>query len=448
MQRPAATWFGHPRGMFLVALTEFWERFSYWGLAAILVLFLTSETGSGGWNWPDADALRLYGAYTGLGFILPALGAWVVNTVMSERRAVLWGGLVIVSGHLLLATSPLLPASARTGCFMLGLALILLGTALLKPSISSLVARLYPEGGARLDEGFSYFFVAIYIGALLGGVTVGYLGERVGWHQAFSAAALGMLIGLAGYLMRQREWLMDVGTTVVRPTRVAAAPLTLIERQRLRVIGVQGLFTALYSVGYYQMLGLLNLYAYHHVDRHVGDFQLPTAWVQTASVWAFLLFAPLLSRLWRRLEDRGRNPSACYKLALGMVALTVGYLILAGVQLAAGNELPAWPWLVFSYLFFGLGDALVWASQIALTSKLAPARYSVLLIGGWYVFMGIGAWLAGYVGMWVQGVAFTSVFAGFSVACLGIAAVIAMLTPMMRRWMHGAEEAVVIPDQR
>ncbi|MBL8269853.1 peptide MFS transporter [Steroidobacter sp.] len=440
MQRPAATWFGHPRGMFLVALTEFWERFSYWGLAAVLVLFLTADAQSGGWHWSDADALRLYGTYAGLGFILPALGAWLVNTVMSERRAVLWGGLIIMSGHLLLATSPLLQVSVRTTAFMSGLLLILSGTALLKPSISSLVARLYPEGGARLDEGFSYFFVAIYIGALLGGVTVGYLGERVGWHQAFSAAALGMLLGLAAYLARQREWLQDIGTTISRPAQTQAAPLNASERQRLRVIGILGLFTALYSVGYYQMLGLLNLYAHKHVDRTLAGFQIPTTWLQTTSVWAFLLFAPVLSLLWRRLEATGRNPSACYKLALGMLALTVGYLTLAAIEHFAADASPAWPWVIVAYLFFGLGDALVWAPQIALTSKLAPARYSVLLIGGWYIFMGIGAWLAGYVGMWVQGIAFTTVFGSFSAACLTVALVIATLTPTLRRWMHGAEQ--------
>lgn len=439
MTLPTPTWFGHPRGMFLVALTEFWERFSYWGLAAVLVLFLTATPAADGWGWADAQALRLYGTYAGLGFILPVIGAWLVNMVLSERRGILWGGAIIMSGHGLLAAMMLLPAQLRTTAFLFGLLLILVGTALLKPSISSIVASLYPEGGARRDEGFSYFFVAIYVGALLGGVVVGYLGERVGWHYAFGAAAFGMALGLSGFVARQRRWLADVGARVSRRAQTQRVPLTAIEWARIRVIGIQGLFTAAYSVGFYQMLGLLSLYAQKYVDRTVNGFEIPTTWLQVTSVWAFLILAPLLSGVWRRLERAGCNPSASYKLALGLLALAAGYLLLAGAEWVTPEVLPSWGWLIVSYLFFGLGDALVWAPQISLTSKLAPQRYAVLLVGGWYVFMGVGAWLAGYVAAWLQGVPFRQVFLGFCVACLAGAVVVAVLTPALKRHMHGAE---------
>lgn len=436
----APTWFGHPRGMFLVALTEFWERFSYWGLAAVLVLFLTASTDSGGWGWPDARALQLYGAYAGLGFILPVIGAWLANTILSERRGILLGGVIIMCGHLLLAAAMALPAALQTGSFLLGLLLILAGTGLLKPSISSIVARLYPEGDARRDEGFSYFFIAIYIGALLGGLVVGYFGERIGWHYAFGAAAVGMAAGLAGYLAKQRQWLADIGTTLPSRVRAAREPLMHIEWQRVRIIGLQGLFTAAYSVGFYQVLGLLSLYAHTHVDRTIWGVEVPTTWVQTTGVWAFLLFSPLLAWAWRRLETTGRNPSASYKLALGLLSLAVGYLILMSVESVTPQVPPSCGWLIVAYLFFGLGDALVWAPQISLTSKLAPARYAVLLVGGWYVFMGVGTWLAGAVGAWLHGMPFQQIFLGFCVACLLCSLVLAALTPAIKRRMPGVEQ--------
>lgn len=440
MALPVPTWFGHPRGMFLVALTELWERFSYWGLAAVLVLFLTAAPASGGWEWSDAQALRLYGAYAGLGFMLPVIGAWLANSVLSERRGILWGGLIIMSGHVLLAASPMLAAPAQVHVFLSGLLLIVIGTGLLKPSISSIVASLYPDGGLRRDEGFSYFFGAVYIGALLGGLVVGYLGERAGWHYAFGAAALGMALGLAGYLSRQRAWLGDVGTLVSSPVAAPRKPLTSEEWTHVRIIGVQGVFTAAYALGFYQMFGLLSLYAHEHVDRTVLGIEVPTTWLQTSSVWIFLLLSPLVGWLWRRLQRAGCNPSASYKLALGLISLAVGYLILMRAESISPEALPSCSWLLLAYFFFGLGDTLVWAPQLSLTSKLAPPRHAVFLMGGWYVFLGVGIWLAGAVGAWVQGMPFQQVFWAMSLACIGCAATLAVLTPSLQRRMKGVVE--------
>ncbi len=418
--------------MFLVALTEFWERFSYWGLAAVLVLFLTAPQAAGGWGWADAQALRLYGAYAGLGFILPVLGAWLVNTLMSERKAIGYGGTVIMAGHVSLAISTALPVAAQPASFLSGLLLILCGTALLKPAISSIVADLYPHGGSLRDEGFIYFFVAIYIGALGGGLVVGYLAARWGWHYAFGAAAVGMAFGLLGYFARQRRWLHGVGEVVRRPVRSGYERLTALEWSHVRIILVQGLFACVYSVGFFQMLGLLNLYAHRHADRAFGTFELPTAWLQTTCVWAFLFFSPLLALLWRRLERRACNPNASYKLVAGLISLAIGYWVLAGAEAAKTSATISPGWLLLAYLFFGLGDALVWAPQISLTSKLAPKRYAVAFVGGWYVFMGVGTFLAGYIGAWVQGVPFRDVFTGFSIALAIAAAMLVLYTRALK----------------
>lgn len=437
----ARTWAGHPRGAYLVAFTELWERFSYWGLAGLLVLFLTASRDSGGWGWQQAEAVKFYGWYGGLAFVLPVLGAWLANNYLGERRCILWGGITIALGHALLAVSSLTDAGhvLEVAIFMSGLACVVLGTGLLKPAISSIIAHLYPAGGTRRDEAFAWFWVAIYIGAFFGALVPGALGERVNWHIGLGIAGMGMLIGLACYLMLQTRWLGDIGTVPVKQAQAASSQLTTVEWQRIAVIGVQGLFTICYAAGFYQMFGLLNLYAHEALDRHLGSFEVPTTWMQTVSLLSFFVWVPVLAWLWRRLAARDSNPSASYKLALGLGVLSVAYLIIAYAESIAGANKPSLLWLVAAYVLFGLGDAFVWANQVSLTSKLAPARYSALLIGAWYICIGFGTWLSGYVGALTQERAYQPVFVSLATGCALAAFLLAGITPMLKRWMHGAE---------
>lgn len=487
---------GHPLGVYLVAFTEMWERFSYWGFAGIFVLFLTSTQAAGGWGWQDADALRLYGWYGGLAFVVPVVGAWLANNHLGERRCILWGAALITLGHasiagiwagpgilhlltghdvtgLLrqtgvilglpfpgdsvteeiarwLATNPAASPGAGTKLliaaylikawgFLLGLLLIIAGTGLLKPAISSIVASLYPAGGPRRDEGFAYFFVGIYIGALLGAMVTGFLGERVGWHYGLTAAGLGMAFGLGAYLSRQRRWLGDIGVPPRRAAAAKDASLSVPERQRLLVVFVQGTFTVLYAAGFYQMFGLLNLYALRKLDRTVGGFEVPTTWMQTINLWSFFVCVPALAWLWRRLANLDRNPSASYKLALGIGALAVGYGIIAVGEGLHGPDRTHIAWLVATYVLFGLGDALVWPNQISLTSKLAPERYTAMAVGSWYICIGLGTWLTGYIGAVAARFEYQDVFVLLAAVCGLAALLLAALTPALRTWMHGAE---------
>ena len=453
------TWAGHPRGAYLVAFTELWERFSYWGLAGLLVLYLTASPQAGGWGWDNADAVKLYGWYGGLAFALPAIGAWLANNHLGERRCIFWGGLSIALGHFLLASPVLFPwawqvlmpgdagpaalehaRQAGHGAFLGGLLLIVSGTGLLKPTISSIVAQLYPSGGARRDEAFAYFFVAIYIGALFGALATGYLGERAGWHYGLGAAGVGMLIGLALYLALQNRWLGDIGREPIR--RVAAtdhAPLTREERHRIGVVLAQGLFTIAYAAGFYQMYGLLNIYARDELDRNIGGFVVPTPWMQTISLCSFFVCVPATAWLWRRMARRNGNPSASYKLAMGLGVMAVAYSIMIFAEAVHGDAKPSFLWLGATYVLFGLSDSLVWANQVSLTSKLAPARYSAFFIGAWYMCIGIGTWLTGYIGAWAQGVPYGTVFIWLTLGCALAAATIGLATPLLRRYMHGAE---------
>lgn len=484
----------HPLGVYLVAFTEMWERFSYWGFAGIFVLFLTATPEDGGWGWRDADALRLYGWYGGMAFVVPVFGAWLANNHLGERRCIFWGAVLITLGHASIAGiwvgpevagwvsghdvaaslqqtgvrpgSPMPGESVARGIkewltanpdagvsyglmltayllkswgFVAGLVLIIAGTGLLKPAISSIVASLYPAGGARRDEGFAWFFVGIYIGALLGAVVTGFLGERLGWHYGLTAAGLGMAFGLGAYLSKQKSWLGDIGRLPRRADAAKSAPLTPAERQRLFVILIQGAFTVLYAAGFYQMFGLLNLYAHKELDRQVGGFEVPTTWMQTINLWSFFVCIPALAWLWRRLARLGRNPSASYKLAFGIGALAVGYSLIAFGESVRGTEKTHIAWLVATYLLFGLGDALVWPSQISLTSKLAPERYTALAVGGWYVCIGLGTWLTGYIGALASGYAFSEVFLALATASMAAALLLAAVTPFLKGWMHGVE---------
>jgi POT family proton-dependent oligopeptide transporter len=486
---------GHPAGIYLVAFTEMWERFSYWGFAGILVLFLTAAPSGGGWGWQDEDALRLYGWYGGLAFIVPVLGAWLANNHLGERRCIFWGGVLIVLGHASIACAWLVPALldrlggtdaalvlraanvtlglpfpgegvrngieewlesgpdsgltveqvlivylAKSWGFLTGLLLIIAGTGLLKPAISSIVASLYPAGGSRRDEGFAWFFTGIYLGALLGALVTGLLGEKLGWHYGLTAAGLGMAAGLAGYIGKQKAWLGDVG---MAPRRVASSPgstLSRAEWARIAVIVVQGTFTVLYAAGFYQMFGLLNLYAHQQLDRTVGGFEIPTTWMQTINLWSFFLCIPLLAWLWRRLAARGRNPGASYKLALGLAVLALGYLVIAAGESARDADGTALAWLVATYLLFGLGDALVWPNQISLASKLAPERYTAMAVGSWYVCIGLGTWLTGYVGAIASRYPFGDVFLALAAVCGLGALLLTALTPALKKLIPDFEE--------
>lgn len=485
---PGGTWFGFPKGVYLLSFTELWERFSYWGMLALLVLFLTATLQSGGFGWEREQALKLYGAYTGLAFAAPLLGGWLANRYWGERRCILVGGILLVLGHTCLTGPGLVPwvgermsgvdfhavwpqAGVPLGqwtldaaqaaalheaggvlavplyhavslSFLGGLALIIAGTALLKPTVSSVVGAFFAPGDKRRDGAFALFFVGLYMGAFSANIVVGFLGERVGWHWGFSAAGAGMALGLTAYLWKQRAWLAELGMAPGRRAGAAAsAPLSTIEKQRIAVIVAQGVFTTCYAALFYQKGGLLTLFTRDHLDRNIGGWEVPVTWLLAVSTVTFLFATPLLARAWSRLARQGRDPSASTKLALGLLLLGVGYIaiIWAAASLHDAQVRASVWWIVFTYVCFGIGDALVWPHQISLTSKLAPASLSALFIGGWYITIGIGSWLTGYLGAlgyrWGMAPAFTL----FATMAIGAGVLLLLVTPRLRRWMHGAE---------
>lgn len=480
----------HPRGVYLVSATEMWERFSYYGITALLVLYLTAPVVEDGFGWSAPEAIRLYGLYAGLAFAAPAFGGWVSSSVLGERRCILWGGTAIMLGHVLLGGPAYLPVliggvsgvpieavlrhseleqgrllldsvereqlrlalvamvgseaslravSAayllRSWSFFGGLALVIVGTALIKPTISSILGKLYAPDDPKRVFGFTLFMMGVWTGSFCANFVAGSLGERFGWHLGFMAAAVGMAVGLGAYAALHRKLLANIGerpdhTGSMRTWFARFATLTSAEKHRLRVLAMLSAFTVVYGIAFYQKAGFIHLLVRENVVRTIGGFEVPAAWFLSISTGGFLLFAPMVSYLMARAR---RHPDAAQCLVLGLASLACGYLIflLAATGAGEGDGRLSMIWIVAAYLFFGLGDVFIWPPQLAAVTALAPASMTSFIVGLWYVTVGAGAYGAGLVGAWAREAGMQT---GFSVlfAMLVVATVAALV---LRRWM-------------
>ena len=458
---PPPKWvFGHPAGLFLVAGTEMWERFSYFGLAVLLVLFLSAPAASGGFGWPESDAVRVYGLYSGLAFSLPAIGGWLSSRYLGERRSIVVGGALIVLGHASLALPGVVPwyvthltgipvesavASSGVGIghlvmsgdsaarllgavekmhgplsagqslllnlaylskgwgLLAGLSFVVLGTGFIKGPISSIVGKLYRRNDPRREMGFTLFMVGIWIGSLAAELFVGLIGERLGWHVGLAAAGIGMALGMTIYLISQQSLLGDVGKTPdVRAGRTVSrrASLDAQERRKLVALGTMAVFTVIFSLAYSHYGGVWNLLVYNHVDRRVGSFAVPASWYLMTTTIAFIVLAPLAPRAYRRMARCGIELDVVRKQALALISLAGGYacfLVIARRHAADPDALLHGGWMIVGYLLFAVADILLWPPQIEAVSRLAPQRYQSFMMGLWYVTYGIGSMLGGYL---------------------------------------------------
>jgi POT family proton-dependent oligopeptide transporter len=488
MRAPGGTLWGYPKGIYLLSFTELWERFSYYGLMALLVLYLSASVESGGFGWTQAGALKLYGLYTGLAFAGPVLGGWIASRFWGEQRCILVGGVLIVIGHFCLAGPALIPWLAQrltdvdyrqlwidakipitlllptaaaqrlaaagdvsvlvhrltAASFFCGLLLIISGTAFIKSTVSSIVGNFFSAGDPRRDGAFAVFMTGIYVGIIAGVVIAGYLGERWGWHLGFGAAGVGMGLGLAVYLWKQRTYLADIGLQAPRRhiTRSGFRGLSAAEWDRVKLIFLQGAITAVFTSGSNQSGGLLTLFARDHVDRWVGNFEIPASWLLIAGSCLFVITAPPMARLWERLARRGRNPSASTKLAWGLMVLGLGYAIITLattlVPYESGAKVPV-GWMIAMYACFGFAEVLVYANQLSLTSKLAPPGLAAVFVGGWYIQAAVGNSLTGYIGAKSYTWGLEPVLVGSTLAFIVLGVAVWLATPLFVRLMRGIE---------
>ncbi|HVY58691.1 MAG TPA: peptide MFS transporter [Xanthobacteraceae bacterium] len=409
---PGADLFGHPRGLTFLFGTEMWERFSYYGMRALLVLYMvkylllpgTVENVIGfaatrhalEWLFGPLDiqplASQIYGLYTALVYLTPLLGGLLADRVLGQRRTVVLGATLMAIGHFMMAFEPL---------FLFALLTLILGNGAFKPNISTQVGGLYAPGDARRDRAYSVFYVGINLGAFLAPLVCGTLGERAGWHYGFAAAGVGMLVGLAIYLYARP--MLPPDTLKETRERPAGEPLTRSERQSIAALVALFVPVTFFWATYEQQGNTIALWADAFTDRSVdlvfwhGD--IPTTWFQAFNPFMIFAFTPLVVALWGRQAARGTEPSSVTKMALGCFGIALANLILVIAASRTGADGRAsWLWLFGFFAVLTVGELYLSPVGLSLVSKVAPASVRSMLMGFWLATSFTGNFLAGYIG--------------------------------------------------
>ena len=432
---------GHPAGLYILFFTELWERFSYYGMRAILVLYLIS-TASGdnpGYGWTEAEALVLYGWYTMLVYVMSIPGGWLADKVWGQKRTVLIGGLLLCAGHGILAVDAL-------WAFYAGLALIILGVGGLKPNISTMVGGLYAPGDDRRDKGFTIFYIGINVGAFLSALIVGYVGENWGWHYGFGLAGIGMVIGQIVFMWGQK-FLKGVGesTKDMSPAEKAAKkkPLSHIEKDRMKVMFISFALIIVFWGAFEQAGGLLNIYTSQKTDLYLGfiDFTVPASWFQSVNAFFIITLGVPIAAFWANRKRRNKESSSLFKMAIGIMIMGWGFLFMTGavMQFEAEGE-SAMYWLVFAYLLHTVGELCASPVALSFITKLAPLKYASFMMGAYFAATGFGNKLAGLVGEWSQSAGEFEIFTGIAIFCTAVGLLVIALLKPLKRLTHGAED--------
>ncbi|MEJ0052564.1 MAG: peptide MFS transporter [Methylovirgula sp.] len=402
--------FGHPKGLSFLFATEMWERFSYYGMRALLVLYMTKYLLLPGHAEHVAGlaavrhglefvfgplalqplASQIYGFYTALVYFTPILGGLLADRLLGQRRTVIVGAALMAIGHFMMAVEHL---------FLFALLALILGSGAFKPNISTQVGGLYPPGDARRDRAFSIFYVGINIGAFFSPLVCGTLGEEAGWHYGFAAAGVGMVIGLGIYLYGLRDLPPDGRTaTLSQPKR------TLIPNEKRGLLALAVLFvpTTLFWAVYEQQGNTITLWADADTDRAVSLFgwhgQIPTTWFLSINPFLIFVFTPLLVALWQRQSLKGREPSTIMKMGFGCFGAALAYAILALAAWYSGAGKASWLWLIGYFTILTLGELYLSPIGLSLVTKLAPTRMLSLVMGCWLATSFTGNFLAGWLG--------------------------------------------------
>ena len=484
--------FGHPRGLATLFFTEMWERFSYYGMRAMLILFMTAAvTGDNpGMGLSDGTSAAIYGLYTSLVYLLALPGGWVADQIWGQQKAVFVGGVIIAAGHFSMAI-PMMET------FFVGLILIVIGTGLLKPNVSTVVGELYPEGGAERDAGFSVYYMGINLGAFLGPLLCGYFGEGINWHYGFSLAGFGMVLGLVQYKMGTK-YLGDAGALkstdtdeeIARKTKkfylisgVSAALLvvfgylvssgvldftltdiaeglgssiliivavyfiyliffgghTQLEKKRLGIIFWLFILAAIFWSGFEQAGSSLNLFADRMADRSFGDWEMPASWLQSVNSTFIIIFAPLFGSLWITLARIKKHPSFLVKFALGLLGLGAGFFVIAWGAANAEPGTVGITFLIVTYFLHTVGELCLSPVGMSSITKLAPEGRVGQMMGIWFVATALGNLIAGLVAGDIGALGFDGLFQQVAMISAGAGVVALLLAFPLRRFTGGVE---------
>ena len=419
----------HPPGLYLLFLTEMWERFSYYGMRAILILYLTTELVSGGLGIDSSVALSIYGFYTGAVYFTPIVGGWLADRYLGHRLSITIGGSLMALGNIALFAH-----QSKTALFI-GLGLMIIGNGFFKPNISTLLGDLYKGNESRRDAGFTIFYMGINIGAFFAPLLIGFLSEDLfastangvmhyGFRYGFLASAIGMIIGQVLFNTLANKYLGDIGK---RPAVAQIAnktgakdkqPLTKAEKQRTMVILIITCFVVFFWAGFEQAGSSLTLYTKDLVDREVFGWTVPISWFQSLNPLFIVLLAPAISALWIKLANskRGDLPVPT-KMGMGMITLGLGYIVLLFAVFQTGNDAATMAqkanmmFIIVTYLMHTLGELFLSPVGLSFVSRVAPVKLASLLMGVWLASSGVANILAGQLAAVTQSLGYFEVFA-------------------------------------
>lgn len=486
---------GHPVGLYILFLTEMWERFSYYGMRAILVLYLVGEVGieNAGLGWSNEDALALYGWYTMFVYVASIPGGIIADKILGQKKSVFVGGMLLVAGHSVLAIEAM-------WAFYTGLVLIVMGVGMLKPNISTMVGGLYPkEEQNRRDIGFYIFYMGINLGAAASALIVGYIGETIGWHYGFGLAGIGMAFGQLTYWYGQR-YLTHVGNLVIDERdesektdsnlifsifksnnslvgfmitfalgmfiwlyndslnygllamglafAVGVAIVVYndgnkVEKDRILVTYLSFLIIIVFWGSFEQAGGLLNVYAKQKTDLLIGNFLVPASWFQSVNAIFILIFATIVGSFWVWWRNRKRESSSLFKMAIGVIIMGWGFFFMSAASMQYETEgLSSMHWLVLAYLFHTIGELCASPVALSFITKLAPDRWMAFMMGAYFAATGLGNKVAGLLGESATEIGEFKIFTGIAVFCTIFGLLVLLIIKPLKRLTHKAEESL------
>jgi POT family proton-dependent oligopeptide transporter len=434
--------FGHPAGLYVLFFTEMWERFSYYGMRAILVLYLVAESTpdsiNPGLNWETGAALSLYGTYTMLVYVASIPGGWIADNILGQKKSVLYGGVLLVLGHSILAVEEM-------WAFYSGLGLIIAGVGMLKPNISSMVGGLYAQGDVRRDKGFIIFYIGINVGAFLSSLIVGYVGETHGWHYGFGLAGIGMALGLAQYLYGQK-YLSQVGDFIgdyksEDGKDVLKKPLTSVEKDRLVVLFLSFILVIVFWGAFEQAGGLMNIYASEKTDRLLMGWLVPASWFQSLNAMFIIFLGTAVAGYWAKRKLKNQLSSSLFKMIIGLIIMGTGFFFMSAAATQYESQgSSAMYWLVLAYLFHTIGELCISPVALSFITKLAPLKYASLTMGVYFAMTGFGNKLAGMLGEASQSMGEFTIFTGIAMFCVVFGCLVLLFRTKLEKLTHGAED--------
>ncbi|EAR00524.1 peptide MFS transporter [Maribacter sp. HTCC2170] len=432
--------FGHPVGLYVLFFTEMWERFSYYGMRAILVLYLVTKTtdSNPGLGWTNKEALVLYGWYTMLVYVASIPGGIIADRILGQKKAVIVGAILLVIGHSVLAIE-------QMWAFYTGLGFIIAGVGMLKPNISTMVGGLYKKGDIRRDKGFTIFYIGINVGAFLSSLIVGYVGEVYGWHYGFGLAGICMLFGLIQFVYGQK-YLKGVGGYLGKSENeedreALKRPLTKIEKDRVIVLILSFLMVIVFFGAFEQAGGLMNIYAKDYTNRMLMGWEVPASWFQSLNAFFIITLGTAVAAYWANRKLKGKEASSLFKMIMGLIIMGMGFLFMtAATAEYQGSGSSAMYWLVLAYLFHTVGELSLSPVSLSFVTKLAPAKYASLMMGLYFATTGLGNKVAGLLGESASEFGEYTVFTGIAVFCILFGLLIWLFIKKLKALTHGAED--------